>query len=345
MKNVLCLRTLQVLCKITLQARVRVQTIRRDITTIPAHHHSRNLRPICRRRIKQHGHIHVVEQGTHIHAGKHGTHVHVSKHGTHVDAGKHGAHVHTVKHGTHVHIPKIKIQPAHIQTAQIQPTQIQTAQIQRREVHGVHQLVHVKQFVHHIVVYLEKVGKIQGKVFSELLAGQYIDIRMSQLILYHVALRRHLGHMLDERSRVVDAIGQDRRGGILFCPHHAHDGQVFPVSHQLAHVTLIIPLIGPDIILFIIFIVVRSVYQFIGGPDHVLIEIHALVFHVRDFTAVHGFVDQVFVLIEIFEPQGIDHIVCHAPQGGNNENALVVFLRPSPGHDIIGIDIKILVFR
>ncbi len=167
---------------------------------------------------------------------------------------------------------------------------------------------------------------------------------MIELVLYHRALGRDFRHVLDQGGGIIDPIRQDRRGRVLQRPHHADDRDVLAVPYQLPHVAFIVPLVRPDIIFAVILIVVCRVHQFIGGPDDLIIRVEIPVFHFRYLAAFHGLIDQIHIFIKVLQTQRIDHIIRHGPRGADHQDALVVVLRPAPGHDLIGIDIEILIF-
>ena len=149
--------------------------------------------------------------------------------------------------------------------------------------------------------------------------------------------------MVHQLRRIGEAVGQDRRRGILAGLHHAHDGQGLPLFDHGAHVGLVLGTVGPDPVGAVIGIEGAGAGQPEVDAEEILVAVAP-----RADLALRGFAlregpHQLVEPLRVLEAEGIERHVGDPPGGGQHHQAFAVVFRPSAGLDVVLVQIQVRV--
>ena len=151
--------------------------------------------------------------------------------------------------------------------------------------------------------------------------------------------------MLCQGSRVSDT-GLEHHGVAVLCRlHDAHHSQVLSVFCQIPDIRLITGPVRPHLILTVIDIVIRTVYQFKGCSDHVIVGVGSHTLRRVYIFFIQKLLDHLIQFQGIPQPQRVEQHIADAAPLGQDYHTLIVVFRPSPCLHVILALIKGGVFR
>ena len=151
--------------------------------------------------------------------------------------------------------------------------------------------------------------------------------------------------MLRQRCRIIDPCGQRGSAGVLRRLNDPDDGQLFTLFHKVLHVLIITGLICPHLILAVILITVRGIYNAELYTENIVIIICPHILRNRDILFIHKLLYHLVQLQRIPESKRIEQEIAHTSAGCEDNHAFVIVFRPAPRLHIILSFIELLVFR
>ena len=151
--------------------------------------------------------------------------------------------------------------------------------------------------------------------------------------------------MLCQRRRVSDPCRKGRGIRVLRRLYDSDNRQFFAIFHKGPHIVFIVRFVPPDIILAVIFIVVRAVHQPECNPENIVIGIVLYVFRRFYIFFIDKLPDHLIQLHLVTQSERIEHKITDAPSLSENEHTLIIIFRPPPGFYIVLVLVERRILR
>ena len=178
-------------------------------------------------------------------------------------------------------------------------------------------------------------------LLAEFFSREDVDVPALLLGPNHFAVRRLPNHVVRQGSRVVDIPVQHGEIHLLLRFHHAHNFEVLPLSDDAVHMAVVFGAVHPNVLGGIVGIVIRT-------ADHLELDAHAIVIikgfglilvrmHVLSLGEILQHLVQV---VHVLQAHGVQGDVAGHAFLGQNQDALVVLLRPVPRLHVVLVPVE-----
>ena len=187
--------------------------------------------------------------------------------------------------------------------------------------------------------------KIIIRFFTKFFISKDINIFIFHLSFYDFTVFRFLDHMISQLCRIIDTGSKQGSVGILRWLHDTDHFQVFPVFHQFFHIFIIIRFVFPDLVFTVIAVIIRSIDQFKGGSQNILITVCADIIRSIHIFILHKLFDHIVKFHGISESQCVQEKIADTSVRSHNYHTFVITFRPATCFYIILVFIQILLSR
>ena len=181
--------------------------------------------------------------------------------------------------------------------------------------------------------------------FSKFLSGKNIYLFIRQLLLHNFTGSSLLDHMFGKLRGITDSCSEHGSSGTFHRLDNSHNCQIFSVFHQFFHIRAVVWFILPDLIFFIIFIIIGTVYQLKFLPQDFIIGVWTLVFWRFHCLFCHKFLNHIIQFLTVPKPKSVLEKITDIALWSKHQYTFFIIFRPSSRFHVILILIKISIFR
>ena len=145
--------------------------------------------------------------------------------------------------------------------------------------------------------------------------------------------------------RIANSCCEHRCCGTFCRLYDSYNSKVLPICHQFFHVSTVVRFVLPDLVFWIIFVIIRTVYKLEAGSENLITGIGFSILWRLNCFLCHKFLHHIIQLFTVPKAQCVLEKIADISMWGKHQHTFLVIFRPSAGFHIILIFVQFFILR